>query len=132
MGLLPWARMAASYLSGEVGVQDCQGHSLFPDPPSWSQEAPGFFPCSQNIPFARGVSEFSTLGPWACLNKSLPRLPPTPLPYPYCPGAGATPSFLCCLGSWRGGALLSGQMAMPHTQDSRSGEPGSLTLEQNF
>lgn len=51
-------------------------------PPSCSQEPPDFFLCSPNIPFARGVSEFSKPGPWACLNKSLPHPPSSPPPLP--------------------------------------------------
>ncbi|ELK10481.1 hypothetical protein PAL_GLEAN10012941 [Pteropus alecto] len=69
----------------EGRVEDCEEHSLLSSyPPSWSQE-PQIPSCvSQDIPFAREVSEFSKPEPWACTNRSLP-LPPEPpatLPYP--------------------------------------------------
>lgn len=62
-----------------------EGHSPFSfHPPSRSQEPPDSFLCSQNIPFASGVSEFSKPGPQACPNKSVPLphplQPPSPIP----------------------------------------------------
>lgn len=70
---------------GGGDIQSCGGHSpLSSYPPHWSQEPPDSFLCSQNIPFASGVSEFSKPGPRACPNKSAPLphplQPPSPIP----------------------------------------------------
>ena len=122
-------------------VQDLEEHSpLSAYIPSWSQEPPDSFLCSQNIPFASGVSEFSKPEPWACPNKSLPL--PTPQPPSPVPSAlGPVPHRISspCLGcealpreTWPRSAAVRWQCFTPGLGAFSPGEQGSLSSGKGF